>query len=101
VATGYPPQGGLWSLVMDYIIGLNDNVCYTLWYADDIVILIGPKFPNTIPELLEEVFNIVQQWCDQTPSSINQQEMVTVPFTEDRFKGPKGTNPLWTHTAAD
>jgi len=33
---------------------------------------------------------MVQQWCDQTPSCINQQEMVTVLFTEDRdLKGLK------------
>jgi len=38
-----------WSLVMDYLIGLNENVCYTLWYADDIVILTGQKFPKHQP----------------------------------------------------
>jgi len=41
--------GGAWSLVMDYLIGLNENVCYTLWYADDIVILTGQKFPKHQP----------------------------------------------------
>ena len=27
---------------------------------------------------------MVQQWCDQTLLSINPQEMVTIPLTEDR-----------------
>jgi hypothetical protein len=73
---------------MDELIGLNENI--TLWCADDIAILIGQKFPNIVPELLEEPLSTLQQWCDQIPLSINPQEMVTVPFTEDRdLKGLK------------
>jgi hypothetical protein len=32
--------------------GLDGNGCYTLEYADDIVVLICNKFPNTFSELL-------------------------------------------------
>jgi hypothetical protein len=65
------PQGGalsplLWSLVVDeHIGGLNANGYNTLGYADDIVILICGKFPNTVSELLQEALSTVQQWCDR------------------------------------
>ena len=55
----------LWSLVVDEIIR-GENGCYTLGYADDIAILISRKFPNTIPELLQEALGAVQQWGDRT-----------------------------------
>jgi len=44
------PHGGvistlMWSLVVDEPKGgLNENECWTLWYADDIAILIHRKF---------------------------------------------------------
>jgi hypothetical protein len=36
----------LWSLVVNELIGLNENGHYTLGYADDIAILIHRKFPK-------------------------------------------------------
>jgi hypothetical protein len=39
---------------VDELIGLNGKGYYTLRYADDIVILIRGKFPNTVSELLQE-----------------------------------------------
>lgn len=92
----------MWSLVVnDLIGGLDENECYTLRYADDIAILICGKFPNTVSELLQEALSIVQQWCYRNQLSINPQNMVIIPFTRKRFKGPKQTNPLWTHLAAE
>jgi hypothetical protein len=78
-------QGGilsplLWSLVVDKLIrGLNESGCYTMGYADGITILIGRKFPNTISELLQEAFGVVQQWCGRTLLSVRPQKMVIVP----------------------
>jgi hypothetical protein len=52
----------LWNLIVDDLIqGLIVNGCYTLGYADDIAILIGGKFPNTVSELLHEVLSMIQQ----------------------------------------
>jgi hypothetical protein len=63
------PSPLLWSLVVDKIIrGLSENGCYTLEYADDIAILISGKFLNTVSELLQEAFYVVQQWCNRTLS---------------------------------
>jgi hypothetical protein len=97
---GYVLSPLTWTLVVDELIrGLNVNGCYTLGYADDIAI--SRKSPSTISELLQEGLNTAQQWCDRTELFINPQKMVIVPFTRKRFKGPKGTNTLWTHIAAD
>jgi len=45
-------------------------------YADDIAILISRKFPSTISELLQAL-GMVEQWCDRTQLSINQQKINT------------------------
>jgi hypothetical protein len=82
--------------------GLDGNGYYTLGYADDIAILIRRKFPNTVSELLQEALSMVQQWCDRTQPSMNPQKMVIYTIhPEERFKGPKRTNTLRTHFAAD
>ena len=49
------------NLVVDKLIGgLSGNGCYTVWYADDIAVLISRKSPNTVSELLQETLNMVQ-----------------------------------------
>jgi hypothetical protein len=83
------PQGGvllplLWSLVVDELIGLNDNGYNTLGYADDIAILVSRKFPYTVSELLQKALSKMQQWCERTQLSINPQKMVVVPFKTRR-----------------
>jgi hypothetical protein len=73
------------NLVVDELIrGLNGNGCYTVWYPDDIAILIGRKFPNTVQELLQEALNMAQLWCERTQLSIKPQKMGTVPLTRKR-----------------
>jgi hypothetical protein len=78
--------------------GLNENGCYTLGYADGIATVISRKFSNTISELLQESLGTVQQWCDRTQLSVSQstKDGNSVIQKEKRFKGPKGTNHLWT-----
>jgi hypothetical protein len=73
------------SLVVDELIeGLNENGYNAMGYADDITILVNGKFPNTVSELLQEALNMVKQWCERTPLSINPHKMVVVPFTRKR-----------------
>jgi hypothetical protein len=65
------PQGGvllllLWSLVMDELLWELNNDYYTVGYADDIMILINGKFPQTASEVLQTALCIHQQWCDRT-----------------------------------
>ena len=75
----------LWSVAVDELLeGLIENGCHTQGCADDIVILIGGKFPNIVPELFQGALSMVQQWCDGTQLSVNPQKMVIVPFTRKR-----------------
>jgi hypothetical protein len=56
----------LWSLVVDYLLwGLNNNVYYTIGYADDTAILINGKVLQTVPEVLQTALCTVQQWCKE------------------------------------
>jgi hypothetical protein len=54
-------------LVVDkLVIGLNENDCYTLGYADDSATLITQKLPNAMFMLPREALCMVQQ--DSCPS---------------------------------
>jgi hypothetical protein len=83
-------QGGvlsplLWSLVVNELTeGLNENGCHIMEYSDDSDILITRKFWNSVQELLQDAFSMVQQWCSRTQLNINPQEMVIVLFTRKR-----------------
>jgi hypothetical protein len=66
-------------------------------YADDSAILIHGKFPNTVSELLQEAMSMVQQWSIYQSTKDGNSTI----HPEERLKGPKGNNPLWTHFAAD
>jgi hypothetical protein len=69
---------------------LNDNDYYTGGNADDIVILINGKFPQTMLEVLQTALHIVQQWSNRTNLSVNPNKMVIIPFTRKRgIRGPK------------
>jgi hypothetical protein len=39
------------------------------------------NFPNTVLELHQDAFSVVQQLCDRTQLSVNPQKMVIVCFT--------------------
>jgi hypothetical protein len=43
-----------------------------------------PLVLNAFSELPQEALSMVQQWCDSTQLSNNQQKTVTVPFTRRR-----------------
>jgi len=50
----------LWTLVVDKLkTGLNESGCYMLGYADNTVILISRKHPNTVSELLKLAWSVV------------------------------------------
>ena len=90
VARGCPEEGVLlpllWSLVVDELLRkLNENGCYTVGHADDIVTIIHGKFLNTTSELLQDALSMVQQWCDRTQLSMNPQKMVILPSTQKRY----------------
>jgi hypothetical protein len=87
----------LYSLVVDELIeGLSENSCYIVGYETDIAVLISRKFLNTLSELLQESVGMVQQWCDITLDiSQSTKDVASLIYKEERFKGPKGTNPVW------
>ena len=75
----------LWSLVVNELIGLNENGHYTLGYADDIAILICGKFPKHQIRVSLGGFQYGREkWCDRTQLYIKPQKMVIVPFTQKR-----------------
>jgi hypothetical protein len=50
----------MWTLVVDKLkTELNDSGCYMLGYADNTVILISRKYPNTVSELLKLAWGVV------------------------------------------
>jgi hypothetical protein len=95
-------QGGvlsplLWSLVVDELVGLNENGYNMLGYADDIAILVSRKFSCNVSGILQEALSIVKQWCERTQLSINPHKMVVVPFTRKRdLRGLKEPTLSWT-----
>jgi len=48
-----------------------------------------------------QFYCIVQQWCgDSAVYQSTKDGNITI-HPEKRFKGPEGTNPLWTHMTAN
>jgi hypothetical protein len=64
---------------------LNEGGYYVIGYADNIVILISGKFPQTVSEVLQTALGLVQQRCDRTGLSINLSTTVVIPFTKREF----------------
>ena len=83
------PQGSVLSplllcLVNEFLASLNDGRVYTQGYSDNICLLAGGKFPNTISELIQRVPNIVEVWCGELSLSVNRDKTGLVPFTRKR-----------------
>ncbi|KAG7302910.1 hypothetical protein JYU34_012897 [Plutella xylostella] len=72
------PQGGvlsplLWVLVVnDLLCDLNNKGFTTIAYADDITILIGGLFVNTLCERMQLALNIIEEWCHKHELSVGQ-----------------------------
>lgn len=85
------PQGGvlsplLWSIVVDCLINeLNSADLYTQGYADDLVISIVGKCPDTVSSLMQNALRKVERWCVQFRLSVNASKTVIVPFTRRRI----------------
>ena len=90
------PQGEvlfslLWCLVMDELMfTLNEDGTYAQGYADDLVIVISGKFPNTIRELMQRALLRVERWCHKNGLSVNPEKTEVVPFTRRRNVGLQG-----------
>jgi hypothetical protein len=71
-------QGGVLSLLLrclvvdDLIARLNTGRVYCQGYADDICLLAGGKFPNTVSELMQGAIHTVGKWCDEVGLSVSQ-----------------------------
>jgi hypothetical protein len=84
------PQGGvlsplLWCLVIDdLIVRLNTGGVYCQGYADDICLLAGGKFPNTVSELMQGALYTVEKWCDEVGLSVSPDKTDLVVFTKKR-----------------
>jgi hypothetical protein len=101
VARGCLQQDVLLSLLCSldvdkFMDGLSEKGCYTMGYAVDTTILNSGNFLQIVSELLQEVLSVLQQWCETTHLPINPQKKGDISiYKEEKFKGPKGTNPLW------
>ena len=84
------PQGGvlsplLWIMVMDSLLDELAGVgAYVQAYADDLVVLVGGKFENTVFEIMERTLSIVPRWCGQRGLSVNASKTEIVLFTRKR-----------------
>jgi hypothetical protein len=84
------PQGGvlsqlLWCLVVDDLIArLNKGGVYCQGYADDICLLAGRKFPNTVSELMQGALHTAEKWCDEVGLSVNADKTDLFVFTKKR-----------------
>lgn len=86
------PQGGvlspiLWSIVVDELLVILDNAGIdSQGYADDIAIIVRGKFNNTISEIMQHAFNLVEKWCIETELRINPKKSTIVLFTKSRSR---------------
>ena len=84
------PQGGvlpplLWNMTVDDLLTkLNAKGYLAIGYADDIAILISGKFEETLGQLMDEAFRIVEKWCLETGLSVNPTKTGLVLFTRKR-----------------
>jgi hypothetical protein len=84
------PQGGvlsplLWCLVVDdLLVSLSGGGVYAQGYADDICLLAGGKFPNTVSGLIQWALGIVKEWCGELGLSVNSDKTGLVVFTRKR-----------------
>jgi hypothetical protein len=82
-------QGGvlsplLWCLVVDLIARLNTGGVYCQGYADDICLLAGGKFPNTVSELMQRAVHTVEKCCVEVGLSVNPDKTDLVIFTKKK-----------------
>ena len=86
------PQGGvlsplLWSLVVDDLLVMLEGDGFKVQgYADDVAILIGGKFEETVSERLQVALNIVSRWCVGIGLNINPKKSTIVAFTRRRSR---------------
>jgi hypothetical protein len=72
----------MWCLVVDDLIArLNMGGVYSQGYADDICLLAGGKFPNTVSEIIQRVLHTVETWCGEVGLSVNPEKTNLVVFT--------------------
>jgi hypothetical protein len=59
-------------MVADSLLNRMENCnCFVQGFAEDVVILIGEKFPSNICDLLQRAVNCVQNWCSEIGQDVN------------------------------
>lgn len=99
LATRGTPQGGvispiLWNLVINEILLiLKRNGINVVAYADDVVLVIKGKFPNTLSEIMESGLRLLDKWANECGLGINPQKTEMILFHKGRkdiqFRCPK------------
>ena len=89
-ATKGCPQGGvlsplLWTLVADEILNILQNQrCFVIAYADDIIIVIIGKFGETVSNIMKHTLKFLINFTENMGLSINSTKTIVVPFTRLR-----------------
>ena len=71
-------------VVNSLLENLNKGPFQTVGYADDIVILVNGKFPETVSSTMQNAMNIVEKWCKDTQLTINPNKTTVIPFTRKK-----------------
>lgn len=80
------PQGGvisplLWTIVIDDLIAMLNNMgYYTIGYADVVCIIIVGTRGTSISERMKRAIKLTMDWCGTHGLSINPSKTVLVPF---------------------
>ncbi|XP_073811046.1 uncharacterized protein [Musca autumnalis] len=88
------PQGGvlsplLWLLVINEILKEFDQLrIKTVAYADDVVIMITGKFPQTLSELMQGALVKLSRWAHNNGLGVNPSKTELVLFTNKRKVKP-------------
>jgi hypothetical protein len=69
------------------IARLNTGGVYCQGYANDICLLAGWKFPNTVSELMQGALHTVEKWCDEVGLSVNPDKTDLVIFMKRKLDG--------------
>ena len=84
------PQGGvlppiLWNMTVDDLLTkLNRTGCIAVGFADDIALLISGAFEEVLSQLMQRIFRLVEEWCEESGLSVNPEKTGLILFTNKR-----------------
>ena len=71
-------------MVNDILNKLSEGGIFIQGYADDICLLAGGKFPNTVSGLMQWALSTVEIWCNEVGLSVNPDKTGLVAFARKR-----------------